>query len=152
MSGLGRTPSVLLAAGAIALAGCGSSSTTATTIRQDVQQVTKATLPLLAAFHQAEKSGTHLDAASIETLSRMTKQAADTIKGISAPAALRSKQQALEASLQHLLDTTAVVVTDLKGKNSPTLAQTLDVQAAIHGYHVASIAWFNAAKTALGEG
>jgi len=155
MSGWRGAPLVLLAAGAIGLAGCGSSSTTtatATGIKQDVQQVTNATLPLLAAFDQAERSGTHLDAASIETLSRTTKQAADTLKGFSAPAALQSKQQALEASLGRLSDTTAVAVTDLKGKNSPTLAQAREVQAAIRGYHVASIAWFNAAKTALGEG
>jgi hypothetical protein len=153
MSALGRAPSVLLAVGAITIAGCGSSSTTtATAIKKDVQQVTKATVPLFAPFDQAKARGTHLDAASIETLSRTTKQAADTIKGISAPAALRSKQQALEASLNRLLDTTAVVVSDLKGKNLATLAQAHDVQAAIRGYHVASIAWFNAAKTALGEG
>ncbi|HEY1590253.1 MAG TPA: hypothetical protein VGF81_00555 [Solirubrobacteraceae bacterium] len=154
MSGWGGgAPLVLLAVSAIGVAGCGSSSTTtATSIKQDVQQVTKATLPLLPAFHQAETSGTHLDAASIETLSRTTKQAADTLKGISAPAALQSKQQALEASLIRLSDATAVAVTDLKGKNSPTLAHALDIQAAIRGYHVASIAWFNAAKTALGQG
>jgi hypothetical protein len=143
---------VLLAVGATGLAGCGSSRT-ATSIKQDVQQVSKATLPLLPAFHQAEARGTRLDAASIETLARMTKQAADTLKGISAPAALQSQQQALEASLSRLSDTTAaVVVTDLKGNNSPTLAHALEIQAAIRGYHVASIAWFNAAKKALGEG
>ena len=153
MSGLGRTPSVLLAVGATALAGCGSSSTTtATSIRQYVRQVSKATLPLLPAFEQAKASGTHLDAASIETLSRMTKQAADTLKGISAPPALRSKQQALGASLSRLSDTTAAVMSGLKGNSSPTVAHALDIQAAIRGYHRASIAWFNAAKTALGEG
>lgn len=153
MSGFGRTPTVLLAVGAIALAGCGSSSTTrAAPIQQYVRQVSKATLPLLAAFEQAKASGTHLRAASIETLRRMTKQAADALKGISAPAALRSKQRALGASLSRLSNTTAAVVSGLKGENAPTLAQALQIQAAIHGYHVASIAWFHAAKTALGEG
>jgi hypothetical protein len=151
MSGRRRAPSVLLAVGAIAVAGCGSNST-ATAIRQDVLQVTQATFPLLPAFHRAEARGTQLDAGLIETLSRTTKQAADALKGLSAPAVLQSKQQALEASLSRLSDTTAAVVTGLKGNNSPTVAHALQIQAAIRGYHVASIAWFNAAKTALGEG
>jgi hypothetical protein len=177
----GRMSVAVLAAGAVALAGCGGSSSGSSTnsgnsgkssatssgstgstgntatsgsgagadLNHDVQTVNKAV--------QSYKAGTAgvatkaNDPASWDQLSQAAKQAADTISGLTPPAALQSAQQALASSLSDVSDKATKVASDLRTKDTSAIqADLAQAKAASQSYETAGAAFIQAAKAAVG--
>ena len=153
--GTGRKIAVVLAVGALALAGCGGSSKSsgssgsAGNANDDAQSVNKAVQAYKAATSGVQTNST--DPASWDKLSQGAKQAADSINGLTAPSELQSAQQALVTSLTDLSDAAGRVASDLRN-NDTGAAQTdlAKAAAANQAYEAAGAAWANAAKSAAG--
>ena len=155
MSGwTGRSISLVLAVGAIALAGCGSSSnqssayTPSPAARQYFRQVASLFGQVKAASRQAANNPT--DLASMEAFSQTAKQAADTFNTLTPPASsLKSTQQALAASLSGFSGQAAKLATDLKNKTKFTPADLASFKAAGQQFDTATIAYLTTVKSEL---